>query len=133
MNAASSSPDDTSSLSRQARNRRRTYRLSGGKLPIFVMLVLLCYLAVSFTTQFSRLNGMNRDVQKIQQQIQELEQKNAALQTELRNAQNDAYIEKTAREKLGLVKQNETRVVPVPAGTELKIIEPPSKNNIVGD
>jgi cell division protein FtsL len=133
MNAASSSPGDSSSRSHQARNRRRTYRLSGGKLPLFIMLMLLCYLAVSFTTQFSRLNGMNRDVQKIQQQIQELEQKNAALQTELRNAQNDAYIEKTAREKLGLIKRNETRVVPVPAGTELKKLEPPSENNIVGD
>lgn len=133
MNAASSFPDDTSSRSHRARNRRSTYRLSSGKLPFFVMLVLLCYLAVSFTTQFSRLNGMNREVQQIQQQIQELEQKNAALHTELRNAQNDAYIEKTAREKLGLIRQNETRVVPVPAGTDLKKLESPSKNNIVGD
>ena len=133
MSAASSSPGDASSRLHQARKQRSSYRLSSGRLPFFVMLVLLCYLAVSFTTQFSRLSGMRRDVQNIQQQIQELEQKNAALRTELRNAQNDAYIEKTAREKLGLVKKNETRVVPVPAGTELKKLAPPFPNNGVGD
>lgn len=69
---------------------------------------------------------MQRDVGNIQLQVQELRDKNATLQDELRMVQSDAYIEKTAREKMGLVKPGETRVVAVPEGTKLKTIQAPA-------
>lgn len=111
--------------------RRRAFNLSKSKLPTLVVLLLLGYLAVSFGSQFSRLYILQNDVKDIQQQVQELKEKNAALREELRMVQSDAYIEKTAREKLGLVKPGETRVVPVPPGTELKKLEAPTKGNVV--
>lgn len=76
---------------------------------------------------------MQKDVRSIQQQVQELQQRNTALREELHLVQSDAYIEKTAREKLGLVKPGETRVVPVPQGTQLKKVQAPSKENVVAD
>ncbi|MCL6560745.1 MAG: septum formation initiator family protein [Firmicutes bacterium] len=113
--------------------RRKSFNLSRSKLPTIVMLILLGYLAITFGSQLTRLSSMNRDVQNIKQQVQELQQKNAALREELRLVQSDAYVEKTAREKLGLVKQGETRVVAVPQGTQLKKIQPPEKDNVVAD
>jgi cell division protein FtsB len=76
---------------------------------------------------------MQRDVRSIQQQVQEMQQKNAVLRDELRLAQSDAYIEKTAREKIGLVKPGETRVVTVAPGTEVQRVEVPSGQNIIAD
>ena len=113
----------------QAKSKRRKKPFSPlkGRLPVLLVLALLCYLAVTFTSQFGRLAVMQQDVRNIKQQIDELEQKNNTLREELRKAQSDSYIEKTAREKLGLIKPNETRVVPVAPGTELKKIEPPAK------
>ncbi|BAF58369.1 hypothetical membrane protein [Pelotomaculum thermopropionicum SI] len=113
--------------------RRRSFNFSRSRLPALVALLLLGYLAITFSSQFSRLSVLQKNVDSIQQEVQELKQKNAALREELQMVQSDAYIEKTAREKLGLVKPGETRVVPVPPGTQLKELETPSKSNIVGD
>ncbi|NPV74481.1 MAG: septum formation initiator family protein [Pelotomaculum sp.] len=113
--------------------RRRSFNFSRSRLPALVALLLLGYLAITFSSQFGRLSVLQKNVDSIQQEVQELKQKNAALREELQMVQSDAYIEKTAREKLGLVKPGETRVVPVPPGTQLKELETPSKSSIVGD
>jgi cell division protein DivIC len=76
---------------------------------------------------------MQRDVRNIQQQVQEMQQKNTALREDLRLAQRDAYIEKTAREEIGLVKAGETRIVTVAAGTEVNNVQAPSSQNIIAD
>lgn len=113
--------------------RRKSFSFSRSKLPTLVAVLLLGYLVVSFGSQFSRLSSMQKDVRSIQQQVQELQQRNTALREELHLVQSDAYIEKTAREKLGLVKPGETRVVPVPQGTQLKKVQAPNKENVVAD
>lgn len=135
MHAAGRSSREVKPWSEKAKSRKRSrsFSLSRSRLPFLLMLFLLGYLAVSFTSQFGRLAGMQKDVSNIQKQMQELEQKNASLREELRMVQSDAYIEKTAREKLGLIKPNETRVIPVPAGNELKKIQPPAKTDMPGE
>ncbi|MCL6559211.1 MAG: septum formation initiator family protein, partial [Firmicutes bacterium] len=74
--------------------RRRSFNLSKSKLPVLMVALLLGYLAVSMGSQFSRLSAMQREVTDIQQQVQELKQKNASLREELHLVQSDAYIEK---------------------------------------
>jgi len=106
--------------------RRKVFNLSKSKLPNLIFVLLLCYLAVACTSQFSKLSNMQRDVASLRQEVEYLKQRNADLRQELQNVQSDAYIEKTAREKLGLIKQGETRVITVPAGTELPVLETPS-------
>lgn len=120
-------------MSDRRAKRRRSFKSSRSKLPALVAVLLLGYLVVSFGSQFSRLSNMQKDVRNIQQQVQDLQQKNAALREELHLVQSNAYIEKTAREKLGLVKPGETRVVPVPQGTQLKKVQAPDKENAVAD
>lgn len=118
---------------RKRARARKSFSISRSRLPAVVLSLLLVYLVISFCTQFSKLSVMQRDVQNIQLQVQEMQQKNAALRDELRLAQSDAYIEKVAREKIGLVKQGETRIVTVAPGTELQAVEAPSEQNIVAD
>jgi len=110
-----------------------TFKLSRSKLPTLVVVLLLAYLAVTFGSQFSSLASMQRDVGNIEQQIRELKQRNEDLRNELQHVQSDSFIEKTAREKLGLIKAGETRVVPVPEGTELKKIQSPADTGVMGD
>jgi cell division protein DivIC len=106
--------------------RRKSFNLAKSKLPNLVFVLLLCYLAVACTSQFSKLYNMERDVVSIREEVEYLKQRNADLRQELQTVQSDAYIEKTAREKLGLIKQGETRVLTVAPGTELPVLETPS-------
>jgi cell division protein FtsB len=120
-------------LPRHKARARKSFSISRSRLPVVALSLLLVYLVISFCSQFSKLYIMQRDVQNIKQQVQEMQQKNAALREELRLAQSDAYIEKTAREKIGLIKPGETRIVTVPEGTELQVVEAPSGENIIAD
>ena len=72
-------------------------------------------------------------MQSIQLQVQDMQQNNTVLREELRLAQSDAYIEKIAREKIGLVKPGETRVVTVSSGTEAVKVQAPASQDIIAD
>lgn len=98
--------------------KRRVFRLTKSKLPFFVFLIMLFYLTVSFTLQFNRLSVLRQEVRQVQEQVVELRSKNAELKEQLKRAQSDAYLEQTAREKLGLIKPGEARVVPVEANRQ---------------
>ena len=125
-------PPGEQSAPRKKARARKSFSISRSRLPAVVLSLLLVYLVISFCTQFSKLTVMQRDVRNIQQQVQEMQQKNASLREELRLAQSDAYIEKTAREKIGLVKPGETRVITAVPGTAPEI-EVPTDENFVAD
>jgi len=112
---------------------KKSFNLSRSRIPILIGVFLLAYMAFSFYSQFNKLANMHNDVSSIQQQMKDLQQKNASLREELRMVQSDAYIEKTAREKIGLIKPGETRVIPVEPGTQLKGIQSPVQENTVAD
>lgn len=118
---------------RKTARPRKSFNISKSRLPAVVLSLLLVYLVISFCSQFSKLSSMQRDVRNIQQQVQEMQQKNAALREELRLAQSDAYIEKTAREKIGLIKPGETRIVTVVPGNGSQALEVPAEQDIVAD
>lgn len=98
---------------RLAPRRYRRLHFNKKRLPGLLLVVILCYLLVSLVSQFQRLDAMQRDLEQLQTQIVELQKKNAELRQQLSLVQSDAYIEQVARERLGLVKPGEARVVPV--------------------
>lgn len=98
----------------EARSGKRRFKLSKSKLPFLFLIVLLCYLAGSLATQFSWLITMQHKLENAEQRITELRQKNQELWDRLEYLSSDTYIEKQAREKLGLVKPGEVRIIPVP-------------------
>lgn len=113
--------------------KQKNFNFSRSKLPALIVILLLVYLAFSLSSQFGSLASMKRDIQSMKLEVTTLKQKNEALHLELQQYQSDSFVEKAAREKLGLVKSGETRIVAVPPGTELKEIQAPAKNSTVID
>ena len=84
---------------------RNKYRVNWFRL---VTIVLSCYFIYLSIGQQSQLNAIGNEAQSIQKQQAQSEQMNIALKQE-RDALNDRkYVEKVAREELGLVKPGET-------------------------
>ncbi|MFZ5642718.1 MAG: FtsB family cell division protein [Bacillota bacterium] len=102
-------------------NKSRMVFRPGKKLPAIIAVFLLFYLLISFFAHFHRLYVLQADIKEIETQLEELKLKNDDLRKQLKQAQSDAYIEQVAREKLGLVKPGEARIVPAP--------KPDQKNN----
>lgn len=102
---------------------RRRFNPARSRLPLLLLAIILVYLGFSFVSQMNHLWEMQRSVAEMQARVKELQAKNQDLWERLQVLQSDAYIEQAARERLGLVKPGETRVVPVSPG------QTPSQNN----
>jgi len=85
-------------------------------LPRIIALLVAVYVLFAFGNQFIKLNQMNEEVEKIKGQIESLEVKNRQIKSEIRKLQSNTYIERMAREKLGLVKPGETVILPAKSG-----------------
>lgn len=96
---------------------RRTFQLSRSRLPLLVVGLLLLYVSISLGSRFDSLYTMQRDLQAVRAEVQQLREVNRDLSQQLELLRSDAYVEQVAREKLGLVKPGETRIVPVNPGT----------------
>jgi len=58
---------------------------------------------------FFRYRKLQNQIESLARENRELEQRNADLQKEIKRLQNDdAYLEELARQKYGLLKENET-------------------------
>ncbi len=100
--------------------KRRKFSPAKSKIPIIVLILLLVYVTFSFGTRFNTLYAMQQDVREMQEQVERLSRRNAQLQEELEKAKSDAYVEEVAREKLGLVKSGEKRIMPVSELPEIR-------------
>jgi len=101
---------------RGLKKNRRRFSMSRSKLPLLIITLLMLYISFSLGTRFDQLNAMQQDLRAMQAEIKELRGKNVGLQDKLEKLQSNAYIEQVAREKLGLVKPGEDRIVPVSPG-----------------
>lgn len=101
------------------RRRNWVWRLS-----VLVMAGVLTYTGASFWSLSVRLRDMRRDAAEVQRQLWERQARSQTLQKEIANLHDNAYIEKVAREQLGLIKPGEIRYlteksVKVPAAAAL--------------
>lgn len=77
--------------------------------------LLIAVLVVLFTVYFVyvmiwqqiAITKKNREIQELEEQVQAAASQTEALKAELENLNDPAYLEKIAREKLGLVRPNE--------------------------
>lgn len=79
---------------------------------------LLIVCAIAFTTTFLELFRLQQDADRLVRMRQALQQESAALREEIRALHTREYIEKIAREQLGLVK---------PGEIALLIVQPPPR------
>ncbi len=81
----------------------------GGKstIGIFILLAIFLYFSYIAVSQQKLIYAKNVELNKIENKIEEEEKINEELNKEKEMIQSDEYIEKIAREKLGMVKKNE--------------------------
>ena len=93
--------------SQQGKERERR-KLNPKRLLIAVLVVLFTvYFVYVMIWQQIAITKKNREIQELEEQVQTAANQTEALKAELENLNDPAYLEKIAREKLGLVRPNE--------------------------
>lgn len=77
-----------------------------------ILLVVVLYVGFIFVNQQIIMFRQHRDIQKYTAELNDIEAKYEKLQEEYKLSQDDDYIERIAREKLGLIKEGEQTVLP---------------------
>jgi cell division protein DivIC len=93
--------------------KKRQRVLSTPKVVAIVTFTLIAVLSVDFGRKALDNYHNQRQVEWLRQQVEAERETNQALQETLQYVESDAYVEKAARENLGLVKAGEVAVVPV--------------------
>ncbi len=93
--------------------KRRRFNFFKSKLPFIVMVVILLYIGVSLGFQLSKLWAMQSSIEEMEDQVVEMQGENAHLWERLEVLESEGYVEETARDRLGLIKPGEKKVVPV--------------------
>lgn len=77
------------------------------KVILFILLAMAAYIAI-FLPKYSELQKLRESNDDIKQRIRLLEQNNDILKEEIKRLKDDPfYLEKKAREKLGIIKKGE--------------------------
>ena len=112
MSSAATSPAAARGTTRTGAHRaRRTWRLSARAGGLAVVVLLLLTLAVAPLRTLMDQRGQLGDLQR---QTEELRQANADLQAKIQRFNDPAYLERLARECLGMVSPGEIAFVTVP-------------------
>ncbi len=77
------------------------------KLGLVVLMVIFIYFAYTAAGQQKILYMKDADLKKVQSKIDEETEENQKLKEEQKALDSDEYVEKIAREKLGMVKTGE--------------------------
>ncbi|MBM7855982.1 cell division protein FtsB/cell division protein DivIC [Desulfohalotomaculum tongense] len=97
--------------------------------PMLVFVLVFSYLLVSLSGEIERLNAMRHSVTELEQEIEQLQNRNAELYKMLEDIESEEYVEQVAREKLGLVKPGESLIVPVEQDGETSEAGDPGTKN----
>lgn len=90
--------------------RRKRWRLTP-RFWAIVGLAFFVYMTVSYVTGYIHIWKIKQEIRQIEEEISRAEARNEALREELSYLQSDAYVERVAREELGLVRPGETAVI----------------------
>ena len=78
-----------------------------------IIVLVIGFFSISVIKQVIVLKRIKSDISTQAQELEELKEKNIKLQAELDRAQsNNEYLEKLARERLGLIKEGEKQLIP---------------------
>ena len=78
-----------------------------------IIVLVIGFFSISVIKQVIVLKRIKSDISTQAQELEELKVKNIKLQAELDRAQsNNEYLEKLARERLGLIKEGEQQIIP---------------------
>lgn len=87
--------------------RRKRWKVTP-RFFLFLLLLLSLWIALGFAARYFRIVSLQNQLVRIRREIAAMEARNEELEKQIEYLQSDEYIEKVAREKLGLVKPGET-------------------------
>ncbi len=90
----------------RTRSRKRRFGLGG-----FIGLALALMLGITFFVRQSQVRQLEKYIEALEQEIQYYTRANDNLRDQINMLRSDQYIEKVAREKLGLVKPGEVQYI----------------------
>ena len=114
---------------RQAPKRKKINFKLGG--PAVVLFILLGFIFYSFGGQMVEMYNVRHEIKQMREQMAELQSKNADLRKQIDQLNSNAYIERQAREKLGLVKQGEKIILEAQPGLNSSNSADPEKRRNV--
>lgn len=94
---------------RRAARPKRRFRFKPGR---WLAIAAVVYTLVMFGNQELHLFKMRSEFGRLKGQIEQVQADNEQLRREIQQLNGDAYIEKAAREELGMVKSNEVTYIP---------------------
>ena len=81
-------------------------------IKIISVVLIIGIFSVSLIKQVVVLRRIKKEISTQTQELEQLKEKNIKLQAELDRAQgNNEYLEKLARERLGLIKEGEQQII----------------------
>ncbi len=83
------------------------------KAMIYLLIIVIIIFAFKLVSNIRKVNKMESELNNLQQQVQEELERNKELKKEIERVKSDDYIEKVARDELGLVKPGEILFIPV--------------------
>jgi cell division protein FtsB len=83
------------------------------KAMIYLLIIVIIIFAFKLVLNMRKLNKMEDRLNNLQEQVQQEAQKNKELHDEIKKVKSPEYVEKVAREELGLVKPGEILFIPV--------------------
>lgn len=92
----------------------RNRKLNKRRLLTIACIALLVYIGVMFIVQEDKLHALDQQKQEIQTQIKEVQAEGREYESAIDYAGSDGFVEKEARDKLGMVKENELQFVAKP-------------------
>ncbi|OFI06567.1 cell division protein FtsB [Clostridium acetireducens DSM 10703] len=81
------------------------------KIKSILIIVILFYIVYIFINQQITMKKLKGQINNSKIELTKVKEKNQKLQDEVKMSKTSKYIEKLARERLGLVKQGETPVI----------------------
>jgi len=72
-----------------------------------IILLLILYIVFLFSDKYARTLQLKEDIKILESEIEELKLKNNNLSEEVESLKSDKFVEKIAREELGLTKPDE--------------------------
>lgn len=88
----------------QARPDERRKRARGDRLLVAVLLLFLCYVAITMGQQEIRLRHLRQQLHAVTLEREQQMAEKQRLEAQLEDAKSNDYIERTARDKLGYLK-----------------------------
>lgn len=81
------------------------------KIKILAVLTIFSVFIIAFIRQEFTMKRLNNNIATKNQELQQLQDENVKLQDEVNRVNSDSYIERLARERLGMIRSGEKVII----------------------